>query len=267
MCNSPAQRAADFTIGATRWLIVRHSARGGFHDRAKSGRLIARHSARTAPVARISEASDAPHDRARERPGVDDPQRHGSALVSPPSLRSTPAHVVEPMSRHADSLMMTLAAGQQGLVTRAQLLAAGLSRHTIGRRSKSGFLRSLHAGVYLIGPVLPPRVREHAAVLACGAARGVHARRLRRWVARLEAPERDGVRIYVAAEPVDLRRVHTDPLGDERSYGWPFYRTSQCSGTCPNHWTPESFIFGYGLQPIYHCSSSRSSVNSRTYGS
>jgi very-short-patch-repair endonuclease len=72
------------------------------------------------------------------------------------------------MSRHADSLMITLAAGQQGLVTRAQLLAAGLSRHSIDRRSKSGFLRSLHAGVYLIGPVLPPRAREHAAVLACG---------------------------------------------------------------------------------------------------
>src|SRR5688500_10404396 len=72
------------------------------------------------------------------------------------------------MSRHADSLMVKLAAGQQGLVTRAQLLEAGLSRHTIDRRSKSGFLRSLHAGVYLIGPVLPPRAREHAAVLACG---------------------------------------------------------------------------------------------------
>jgi very-short-patch-repair endonuclease len=38
----------------------------------------------------------------------------------------------------------------------------------VDRRAKSGRLKRLHRGVYLMGPIAPPRAREMAAVLACG---------------------------------------------------------------------------------------------------
>jgi len=59
-------------------------------------------------------------------------------------------------------------AGPGGAVTAAQLRAAGFSRSAIGRRTASGLLRRVHRGVYLVGPVDPPRARLKAALLACG---------------------------------------------------------------------------------------------------
>jgi very-short-patch-repair endonuclease/predicted transcriptional regulator of viral defense system len=59
-------------------------------------------------------------------------------------------------------------ATQHGLVTRSQLLAAGVADHVIERRVRSGRLVPLHRGVYQAGPVAGVYAQEMAAVLACG---------------------------------------------------------------------------------------------------
>lgn len=62
-----------------------------------------------------------------------------------------------------------LAAQQRGLVTRQQLLAAGIPERSVSRRLAAGRLHRLHRGVYLVGhPVPPPLALELAALLACG---------------------------------------------------------------------------------------------------
>lgn len=64
------------------------------------------------------------------------------------------------------------ASRQHGVVTRAQLLAAGLTADAIDARVRSRRLLPLHRGVYLhgalVGPLEPARSREMAAALACG---------------------------------------------------------------------------------------------------
>lgn len=62
------------------------------------------------------------------------------------------------------------AAAQHGVVTRAQLLEAGLSGKAVDRRVMAKRLRVLHRGVYLCGALPVPRTRGMAAVLACGPA-------------------------------------------------------------------------------------------------
>ncbi len=55
------------------------------------------------------------------------------------------------------------------MVTRAQLLAAGLSPDAIEHRVAKGRLSRVHRGVYLLGPALEvPLAQETAALLACG---------------------------------------------------------------------------------------------------
>jgi very-short-patch-repair endonuclease len=61
-----------------------------------------------------------------------------------------------------------LAARQHGVISRGQLLGFGLSSAAIGRRLASGHFRSLHAGVYQIGPLEGRCAIEMAAVLAAG---------------------------------------------------------------------------------------------------
>ncbi|MFO8175866.1 MAG: type IV toxin-antitoxin system AbiEi family antitoxin domain-containing protein [Longimicrobiales bacterium] len=75
---------------------------------------------------------------------------------------------------HADieTRIAEIASRQHGAVTRAQLLAAGITAPMVDRRLKSRRLRPLHHGVYLhgslVGSLEPARLREMAAVLACG---------------------------------------------------------------------------------------------------
>jgi very-short-patch-repair endonuclease len=62
-----------------------------------------------------------------------------------------------------------LAARRHGVVTTADLVAAGIGRGAIARRVADGRLRPLHRGVYLVGPLKSAYTDELAAVLACGA--------------------------------------------------------------------------------------------------
>jgi predicted transcriptional regulator of viral defense system len=61
-----------------------------------------------------------------------------------------------------------LAAAQHGMVTRQQLLAAGLTARMVSRWLAAGRLRLVHRGVYQVGPVTSPLGPEQAALLACG---------------------------------------------------------------------------------------------------
>jgi very-short-patch-repair endonuclease/predicted transcriptional regulator of viral defense system len=61
-----------------------------------------------------------------------------------------------------------IAARQHGVVTRKQLLAAGLTARMIFRRVERQRLLPAHRGVYRVGPVVSPYAREMAAALACG---------------------------------------------------------------------------------------------------
>ena len=74
-------------------------------------------------------------------------------------------------SRHHPPLrsILALAERQHGLVTRAQLLDAGLSRNGIEHRLGNGRLHAVFRGVYAVGhPRLTREGRWLAAVLACG---------------------------------------------------------------------------------------------------
>jgi len=62
-----------------------------------------------------------------------------------------------------------IAANQHGVVSRSQLLQAGLTPEAIKRRMRAGRLHTIHRGVYAVGHrVLTLEGRWMAAVLACG---------------------------------------------------------------------------------------------------
>ncbi len=72
------------------------------------------------------------------------------------------------MSLLLDDRIMSLASEQHGLVTRCQLLDAGLTPTQIKVRVKGKRYCPVHRGVYLVGPPVAPYVQEMAAVLAAG---------------------------------------------------------------------------------------------------
>jgi very-short-patch-repair endonuclease len=68
-----------------------------------------------------------------------------------------------------DAAIAAVASKQQGNITRAQLLAIGLSDSTIAFRVRTGRLHRVYPGVYAVGrPPQTPIERSSAAVLACG---------------------------------------------------------------------------------------------------
>src|SRR4051812_11517985 len=68
-----------------------------------------------------------------------------------------------------DRAIADVANQQHGVVSHAQLLAAGLSRRAIGRRLEAGRLHPVHRGVYSVGPrIHRDRGIRMAAVLAGG---------------------------------------------------------------------------------------------------
>lgn len=107
------------------------------------------------------------------------------------------------MSRELEERIAALAARQHGVVTRGQLIEAGLSPWAVAHRLRSGRLRRLHGGVYLVGPLMPAHAREMAAVLASGpdavvshfsaaSFRGI-------WMERMDAAEKsDAAPVHVA---------------------------------------------------------------------
>ena len=72
-------------------------------------------------------------------------------------------------SESADRVIAAIAKRHHGVVSRAQLIAAGVTSREIERRLKSGHLIRLHRGVYAVGHTkLTVRGRWMAAVLAAG---------------------------------------------------------------------------------------------------
>jgi len=72
-------------------------------------------------------------------------------------------------SRTVDEVIARIATGQHGLVTRCQLMRAGLSHAQIRRRLARGTLLAVHPGVYRVGHRAPSVEASYlAAVLACG---------------------------------------------------------------------------------------------------
>jgi very-short-patch-repair endonuclease len=68
-----------------------------------------------------------------------------------------------------DAAIADVAARQHGIVTRAQLVAAGLTTDVVDHRLKLGRLIAVHRGVYAVGHLPPsPQAKAMAAVLACG---------------------------------------------------------------------------------------------------
>ncbi|MGI9627910.1 MAG: type IV toxin-antitoxin system AbiEi family antitoxin domain-containing protein [Longimicrobiales bacterium] len=67
-----------------------------------------------------------------------------------------------------DGVILALAERQHGVVSRRQLLRAGLTGPTVRHRLRTGRLRRIHRGVYLSGSVPGRYHREMAAILACG---------------------------------------------------------------------------------------------------
>lgn len=68
----------------------------------------------------------------------------------------------------AECRVAAIAARQHGVITTAQLTAAGVGPRGVAGRVGDGRLRRLHRGVFLVGPLTGPWTREMAAVLACG---------------------------------------------------------------------------------------------------
>jgi very-short-patch-repair endonuclease len=68
-----------------------------------------------------------------------------------------------------DVAIAAVAAEQRGVVSHAQMKAAGLGRGAMAHRVANGRLHRLHRGVYLVGHAAPaPLARETGALLACG---------------------------------------------------------------------------------------------------
>jgi hypothetical protein len=76
---------------------------------------------------------------------------------------------MEHQDRTVEEVLGRIARRQHGVVTRKQLLAAGISKEEIRRRIQKGTLLVVHRGVYRVGHRAPSiEARYLAAVLACG---------------------------------------------------------------------------------------------------
>jgi very-short-patch-repair endonuclease len=74
-----------------------------------------------------------------------------------------------PKKRTVDEVIGRIASRQHGVVTRLQLLDAGVSDNEIKRRLERKALLRVHRGVYRVGHKAPSiEARYHSAVLACG---------------------------------------------------------------------------------------------------
>jgi very-short-patch-repair endonuclease len=74
-----------------------------------------------------------------------------------------------------DAAVARVASAQQGVVTTAQLAAAGIGRRGIAHRVANNRLTRVHRGVYRVGPIIAPYAREMAATLATGGVLASHS--------------------------------------------------------------------------------------------
>jgi very-short-patch-repair endonuclease len=124
-------------------------------------------------------------------------------------------------------VVMALAARQYGVVTSAQLAGAELSVAWVKHWVARGWLRRIHRGVYLLGPLEAAHSRAMAAVLAGGVGAVVShypAGVLWDWRAPREGPiditvpgrkvrPREGIRVHRATlDPRDITRRHGIPV-------------------------------------------------------
>jgi very-short-patch-repair endonuclease/predicted transcriptional regulator of viral defense system len=108
-------------------------------------------------------------------------------------------------TQDAGGSVWTLARRQHGVVSRAQLLALGYSRHAIQHRVATGRLDPTWRGVYAVGrPQLTQRGRWLAAVLSCGQ-RAALSHESAAVVWRIVASEPREVHVSLPA-PLDRRR-------------------------------------------------------------
>ncbi len=67
-----------------------------------------------------------------------------------------------------DAVLAWFGGRRRGIVTRKELLSAGLSAHQIAAKVRSGALIAVHPGVYVVGHMaLAPHALEAAALVAC----------------------------------------------------------------------------------------------------
>jgi hypothetical protein len=115
-----------------------------------------------------------------------------------------------------DGVLAQLASAQYGVVTRAQLLAAGLATHDIRRRMESGALLREHRGVYRVGHRAPSlEARYLAAVLACGEDARLSGRAAAHLLALLKGPApapEVSTPLKRRVEGVTVRRARIDPV-------------------------------------------------------
>jgi very-short-patch-repair endonuclease len=127
-------------------------------------------------------------------------------------MRNVPGRPPPPGSgneMHGDRALVAIAARQHGVVSVADVAAAGIGRGGLAHRVANGRLRRLHRGVFLVGPLQALRTSEMAAVLAVG---GVLSHRSAASVLGIGAPpaevdvtltrnarRRDGVRVHRTA--------------------------------------------------------------------
>ena len=132
--------------------------------------------------------------------------------------------VLEVAEMRPESWIGGLAGRQHGVVTSAQLVAAGWSPTVIRQRVRAGWLRRLHHGVYLVGPLETPHTASMAAVLATdGIVSSYPAAVLWDWRPPREeaihvtlstgAHNRPGIVVHRATlHPADITRRHGIPV-------------------------------------------------------
>src|SRR5579885_775516 len=100
-----------------------------------------------------------------------------------------------------------IAGHQDNVISREQLLSAGLGRGAIAHRVRTGAWQRLHNNVYLLGPAPPSLMaRARAAVMACGVNAVVSHRSAAEMFGLL--PEIGGeVHVSVAGRNVEIGRA------------------------------------------------------------
>jgi very-short-patch-repair endonuclease len=130
--------------------------------------------------------------------------------------------MLEVAEMRPESRILGLAGRQHGVVTSAQLVAAGWSPTVIRQRVHAGYLRRLNRGVYLVGPLETPHTAAMAAVLATeGIASSYPAAVLWDWRPPRDGPihviaaghNRPGITVHRATlHPADVTRRHGIPV-------------------------------------------------------